>query len=1033
MSSPQSPGGRLNVSAYSIRNPLPAVVLFVLMTVLGFMGFHAMKVQTFPDIELPTIVVRAALPGAAPAQLESEVAVRIENALATLDRIKHISTRIQDGVVLIAAEFQLEKPSQEALDGVRDAVSRVRADLPPALLDPVVTRLNLGGTPILAYSVSSGRLDEQQLSWLVDGTLSPALLKVKGVGSVTRVGGVDRQVLVELDPAKLLALQVSAADISRQLRQVQQESGSGRADIGGARQTIRTTATVATAAELAALEITLPDGRRLRLGDVASVQDTVAEPSSIALLDGKPVVGFEVTRAEGAGEVEVAQQLRAALDRLRVQYPDLQITEAFNRVDAVQENYSGSMLLLYEGCFLAVVVVLLFLRDGRATLISATALPLSILPTFALMHFGFGLTLNLVTLLSLSLVVGVLVDDAIVEVENIERHLRMGKTPYQAAMEAADEIGLAVIATTVTLVAVFLPTAFLAGVPGRFFVHFGITASIAVVFSTVVARMLTPMMCAYLMKVPQQPARPVRWMPPYLRAARWCLQHRALTVVATVLFSVAALALAPLLPSGFIPPDDLSQTQVRLRLQPGSTLAQTHAAAEHARVLVQQHPAVRTVYATVGGGSTGSDPLAAALGGDVAAASLNIVLIPRDERPGQSKSDIEAELRRLLQDLPHARVQVGIGGSGESFTLLVSGDRESALVAHARQIETDLRGLPGLGAVVASTSLQRQDLVVRPDPVRAAAQGVTTAAISEVLRVATVGDFDQALPRLNLSERQLPVVVRLPVQLRDDLDWLARLPVPGARGAVPLGSVADIALENGPTQIERYDRRRNVRIEAETGRRTLGEVQREAFGLASVRQPPTGIEVRGIGDAEAMQELFSSFAVAMATGVLCIYLVLVLLFRDVVQPVTILGALVLTVPGALVTLFLTQSSLSMPSLIGLIMLMGVATKNSILIVDYAIMARRQGMGRTEAVLDACSKRARPIVMTSVAMAAGMLPIAMGIGVDPSFRAPMALVVIGGMVSSTVLSLLVIPVLFTLLDDLRLTVVGRFTRAAAPAR
>ncbi|HNA82969.1 MAG TPA: efflux RND transporter permease subunit, partial [Thiobacillaceae bacterium] len=448
----------MNVSAWSIRNPIPAILLFLLLTVLGLMGFRAMKIQNFPDVDLPMVTVTAVLPGAAPAQLETEVARKIENSVATIQGVKHIYAKIQDGSVVITVEFRLEKPTQEAVDDVRDAVSRVRSDLPGDLRDPVIAKVDLAGMPILTYTVASSRMDDEALSWFVDNQASKAILAVKGVGAVARVGGVSREVRVELDPARLLALNASAADISRRLRQTQQEAPGGRADLGVSEQSVRTLATVQTASELGAMEIVLSDGRRIRLDQVATVSDTVAERRSAALLNGRPVVGFEIVRSRGAGEVEVAEGVRAALDKLKAAHPDIAITEAFNFVDPVVENYTGSMTLLYEGAILAVIVVWLFLRDWRATLVSATALPLSAIPTFAAMHW-LGFSVNVVTLLSLSLVVGILVDDAIVEIENIMRHLRQGKTPFQAAMEAADEIGLAVIATTFTLIAVFLPTA----------------------------------------------------------------------------------------------------------------------------------------------------------------------------------------------------------------------------------------------------------------------------------------------------------------------------------------------------------------------------------------------------------------------------------------------------------------------------------------------------------------------------------------------------------------------------------------------
>jgi multidrug efflux pump subunit AcrB len=1008
----------LNVSAWCIRNPIPSLMLFVMLTLAGALAFKSMKVQQFPDIDLPTINITASLPGAAPAQLETEVARKIENAVASLQGVKNIYTKVQDGVVIVTVEFRLERATQEALDDTRAAVSRIRSDLPADLREPVITKLDLAGTPILTYTVASDRIDEEALSWFVDNQVGKAVLAVRGVGSVARVGGASREVRVELDPARLLALAASAADISRQLRAVQQEAPGGRADIGGIEQSVRTIGTVNSAAELARLEITLSDGRRIRLDQVASVADTVGERRSAALVNGRPAVGFEVVRSRGASETEVADGVRAALAKLRAEHPDIRTTEVFNFVEPTVENFHGSMMLLIEGAVLAVIVVWFFLRDWRATLVAATALPLSVVPAFAVMHYLFGFSLNVVTLLSLSLVVGVLVDDAIVEIENIVRHQRMGKTPTTAAMEAADEIGLAVIATTFTLIAVFLPTAFMAGVAGKFFVQFGWTAAIAVFFSLVVARMLTPMMAAYVLKPPQREHHEPKWLELYMRWAAWCLKHRIVTMIATVVFFAGSFGLAGLLPTGFIPPDDFGQTQVTLTLPPGSTYQQTYDAAEQARRLVQGHKQVQLVYTTVGGGATGADIWTPGGGlPDVRKATLTLRLTHRSDRPGISKQDVEADLRRALEVLPGARVKVGFGQSSEKYVLVLASEDGAGLGAHATKVERELRTIPGIGNVTSSSSLVRPELIVRPDFARAADLGVTSAAIADTLRIATAGDFDQSLPKLNLSQRQVPIVVRLPAEARTDLALLERLPVPGQQGPVMLGNVATLSIDSGPAEIDRYNRQRNVNFEIELNQQPLGTVKEAALALPSLAKLPPGVTQTEIGDAEAMTELFESFGLAMLTGVLCIYIVLVLLFKDFVQPVTILGALVLSVPGAFVALFITHTALSMPSMIGLIMLMGIATKNSILLVDYVIMARREhGLARLEAVLDACHKRARPIVMTTIAMAAGMLPIALGIGVDPSFRAPMAIVVIGGLITSTFLSLLVIPVLFTYVDD-----------------
>ena len=1024
----------LNVSSASIRHPLPSILLFVLLTLLGVIGFKSMKNQQFPDIDLPMIVVSATLPGAAPAQMETEVARKLENSIATLQGIKHVYSKLSAGTATITIEFRLEKPTQEALDDVRDAVARVRSDLPRALNEPVITRVNLAGTPILTYTVSSKRRDDQALSWFVDHDVSKRLLAVAGVGSVSRVGGVTREVAIELDPARLVGLRVSAGDVSRQLRAVQQEASGGRVDVGGSEQMLHTIATVGSAGELAAMRIPLPDGRQLRLDEVATVRDTTAEQRSAALLDGKPVVGFEIVRARGAGEVQVAARVRAAIDALRVEYPDIEVVEAFNFVDPVTENFEGSMILLFEGAALAVLIVWLFLRDWRATFVSATALPLSIIPTFAAMHW-MGFSLNVVTTLSISLVVGILVDDAIVEIENIMRHLRMGKSPYQAAMEAADEIGLAVIATTFTLIAVFLPTAFMSGVPGKFFVQFGWTAAVAVFFSLVVARMLTPMMSAYILRRPRDDHGGVpSWMPAYTRWVNWCLRHRLLTLLATAGFFFGSFSLVPLLDKGFIPPDDLSQTQVYLSMPPGTAFADSLEMAERARLIVQKNPHVKMVYTAVGGGRSGADPFAFGAADEVRKSTLTLNLTPRDARPGISKQDIERDLRAALAALPGVQVRVSFGGSAEKYQLVLAGEDGAVLAQAAAQVERELRTSPSMGNignVWSTASLTRPELIVRPDFDRAAAHGVTTEAIADVLRIATAGDYDQNLPKLNLAQRQVPIVIRLPRSAREDVALLEQLPVQGAHGPVPLGSVASLRIESGPTEIDRYDRLRNVNFEIELNGEPLGEVENRIRALPSVRNLPAGVIQTAIGDAEAMGELFESFGLAMATGVLCIYMVLVLLFRDFVQPITILAALVLSVPGAFLALFITDTAVTMPSMIGLIMLMGIATKNSILLVDYVIIARREHSGdaafsRFDALLDACAKRARPILMTTVAMGAGMMPIALGWGNDPSFRAPMAIVVIGGLITSTFLSLLVIPVVFTYVDD-------TIERLAAPLR
>ncbi|AMO23636.1 efflux RND transporter permease subunit [Ramlibacter solisilvae] len=1021
----------MNASSWSIRNPVPAVLLFMLLTVLGLIGFQRLQIQHLPDMDLPVISVSAGLEGAAPAQLETEVARKLEDKLASLTLLDHITTTITQGSVAIAVSFQLEKDSEAALSEVRNAIDSARVDLPASMSPPTVSKLTVSGSAIITFTVESGQRDEQDLSWFIDNEIGKAMRAVRGVGSVARVGGIDREVHVDLDPTLMAGLGVTAAQVSARLKSVQTESSGGEGQVGRQRQATRTIATVGTPEEIAAITISLADGRYVRLDQVARISDRHAERTSLAYRDGKPVIAFQITRSKGFSDVQVARDVRAAVNRFSAQHPDVRIIEASNGVTPIQDNYEGSMHLLLEGAALAILVVWWFLRDRRATLISAAALPLSVIPTFGAMYL-LGYSLNTVTLLSLSLVIGMLVDDAIVEIENIERHLRMGKTPFQAAMEAADEIGLAVIATTFTLVAVFLPTAFMGGIPGLVFRQFGIVASVAVLASLLVARLLTPMMAAHLLKLKkpdlnQEADGPL--MTRYLNWVRAALTRRKTTVFATAAFFVLALLLIPFLPTGFLPAQDMSQTRVTLTLPPGATLQETAAVSRQASALVRRVPGVSSVFVSAGTASTGRG-LGASATADVGSATLIVDLVPRGERD-LKQAAIESRIREALRALPATRVSVGAGGSGETLTITLAGEDADTLTRAANQAESELRMLKGIGNITSSAALQRPEIQVRPNYERAAALGVTSEALGEAMRMATYGDYSTALPKLNLPERQIPIRVRMDPAVQTDIDAIGQLRAQGSQGAVSLASVADITLGSGPSQIARLDRSRNVTLSVELAGRSIGEVQREALRLPALRNLPAGVRQIESGELQRMGELLQSFGIAMAVGVFCIYAVLVLLFHDFLQPATILSALPLALGGALMALWMTHQAFSMPAVIGVLMLMGIVTKNSILLVEYAVMARREhGLGRLEALVDACHKRVRPIVMTTIAMGAGMLPNALGLGAEPSFRQPMAIVVIGGLLTSTALSLLVVPVVFTYVDDLLLWFRRRLYRARA---
>ena len=1002
----------MNFATWSIRNPIPAILLFVLLSLAGIWGFQNLPTQNLPDFDMPMVSVNLSQPGAAPAQLETEVARKVEDALATLSGLNHLHTSVTNGRVSIGVEFVLEKNLSDALIETKNAVDSIRADLPTELLQPTVSAATSVGAPIQTFAIASSRMDEEALSWFVDDIVAKTVLGVTGVGRFERVGGVQREVLIEVDPTRMASLGISAGDISRALRQIQQESSGGRGQLGGQEQSLRTIATVRQAQELAALRITLPNGQVFRLDQVATIVDGAAERSQAALLDGTPAVGFNVYRARGFDEVAIAEEVQIALAGLQQSDPSLEIMPISGSVGQTLEQYEGSMTMLFEGAILAVLVVWVFLRDWRATLVSAAALPLSILPAFAAMAW-LGYSLNTVTLLALAVVVGILVDDAIVEIENIERHRHLGKSIREATEDAVSEIALAVTATTLTLVAVFLPTVMMSGIAGLVFKQFGWTAVIAVLASLLVARLLTPMMAAYFLKPqPTKPHKDGRVMHGYLVLVRWCLAHRKTTMAAATAFLAGSLALVPMLPIGFIPPPNGNYSNISVELPPASSLEDTLLAAEAARLAIAGVEGVERVFVTAG--SAQAAGMSGMQAGEVRRASLTVALAPREQRPPQL--EIERAIRQQLLRVPGARFSVSSGGPSERLQIILASDNAAALTASARAVERQLREIDGLAGITSTASLERPEIVIRPDLERAAEQGVTTAAIGEAIRMATSGDFDPQVARLNLDNRQVYIRTRVSDAARQDIDTLANLRVQGRDGLVPLSSIATLSVESGPIQLDRFDRLRNVVVSADLGGTTLGAAQAAAADLEAMRTLPSNVSVIEAGDAEIVNDLMSGFAMALVVGVLCVYCVLVLLFRDFLQPVTILSAIPLSIGGAFLALLIAGAELSVPAIIGLIMLMGIVTKNSILLVDYAIMGReKDGLPLYEALVDACHKRARPIVMTTLAMIAGMAPIALGLGADASFRQPMAIGVIGGLITSTMLSLLVVPIVFSYVD------------------
>ncbi|MGL4443032.1 MAG: efflux RND transporter permease subunit, partial [Alsobacter sp.] len=906
-------------------------------------------------------------------------------------------------------EFRLEVNSDRALNDVKDAVARIRADLPRTVDEPIVQRIDIAGLPIVTYAASAPAMSPEDLSWFVDDVVVRDLQSIKGVSKVERIGGVDREIRVALDPDRLAAFGITAADVNRQLRATHVDLAGGRGEVGAREQSIRTLAGTSTIEELAETRIALSGGRKVRLDELGTVTDGAAEARTFARLDGEPVVAFAISRARGASDATVATAVEKRVAALQEKRPDIRLTLIDSSVNYTVGNYRSAMLTLLEGAALAVIVVFIFLRDLRATMIAAVALPLSVIPTFFAMEL-MGFSLNLVSLLAITLVTGILVDDAIVEIENIVRHMRMGKSPYRAALEAADEIGLAVMAITLTIVAVFAPVSFMGGIAGQYFKQFGLTVAVAVLFSLLVARLITPMMAAYLMRAKKQHVEREGFiMRGYTRFVGFAARHRFLTVITGIAFFSASIYSTSLLPSGFIPAEDAARSLFAVELAPGARLEDTRTLTDRLARDLRQRPEVESVFVD-GGRVLGG-------GAEVRKATLVVEYTHKSKR-SLSQKELEAAILADFAAVPDIRSWVLNENGQRGLSLLVTGEDPKQVVDVAARLQSEMRQLPILQGVVSTAALERPEIRISPRNDLAADLGVSTDTIAETVRVATIGDVGANLAKFNVGDRQVPIRVQIEDRFRSDTGVLESLKVPTARGgAVPLAVVADIGFGQGPSGIDRYDRVRRVALEADLyGTDALGEAVQQVLNLPTAMSLPPGVRIVTSGDAEIMAEVFSGFAIAMGAGVLMVYGVLVLLFGGFLQPITILFSLPLSFGGVVLALLVTGRPISMPVVIGMLMLMGIVTKNAIMLVDFAIEEMAKGVDRVTAIVDAGRKRARPIVMTTIAMAAGMVPSAMAVGDGGEFRSPMAIAVIGGLLVSTLLSLIFVPAVFLVMDD-----------------
>ncbi|AWI58210.1 ABC transporter permease [Sinorhizobium fredii USDA 205] len=1032
----------MNFSAWSIRNPVAPILAFFVLVVLGWQSFNSLPITRFPNIDVPIVSIVVTQSGAAPAELETQVTKEIEDAVAGISGVDHIESTITDGTSTTAVIFRMEVPTTQAVQDVKDAIDRIRGDLPTSIDEPIVSKVDVEGQAIQTFSISSPGMTLEELSWFVDDTVKRAIQGQSGIGRVDRYGGSDREVRIELDEDRLNSFGITAADVNGQLRRMNMDLGSGRGQVGGSEQAIRTLGDARDVSQLANTMISLPNGRFVRLSELGKVTDTYEEPKSFSRFNGHPGVTFAVFRAKGASEVSVAETVAKTLDEIRAKHPEVTIEMVDDSVYYTYGNYEAAIHTLIEGALLAVVVVMLFLRNWRATLISAVALPLSAIPTFWIMEL-LGFSLNLVSFLAMTLATGILVDDAIVEIENIERHIRMGKSPYKAAIEAADEIGLAVIATTFTIIAVFVPVSFMPGIPGQYFIQFGLTVAVSVFFSLLVARLITPVMAAYLMQPTDVGGGhhgddDSAIMKFYTGIIRVTTRWRYTTLLAAIGCLAISVYFLLQVPGSFLPPEDNSRVSLSIELPPDAMLEDTDRTTTEIYNRIKDIDGVENVFVLGGASPKGDLELRRAavtvllekLDHSLVNKVVNDVIggtpligeyLPKLPPAGRIKpqSQIEKEILAELRSIPDVRV-TKLNDRGErdlSFNLLSS--KEADLDQAVANLEAKLRKDPLLANVSPDGALPRPELQIRPRDEQMSRLGITTAQISEVIRVATIGDIDALLTKIALDGRLIPIRVQLDRDFRTDLAAIRNLKVQTASGAtVPLSSVADINYAEGPSSIKRYDRYRVVKLGADLPVGVALDTASARFKeIAAQAELPDTVQFIESGDAEVQAEMQQSFGNAMLLGLMMVLVVLILLFKDVIQPFTILFSLPLAIGGVAAALILTQNALSMPVLIGILMLMGIVTKNAILLVDFGIEMMHHGMDRTLAMVEAGRKRARPIVMTSIAMSAGMLPSALGVGEGGSFRAPMAIAVIGGIIVSTVLSLVVVPSFFLIMDDL----------------
>ncbi len=998
--------GFRNISAWSIRNPVPSLVLFMMLTVAGVFSFMTLPINNDPDIDFPVVFVVVSQPGAAPTELENQVTQKVEAALRSLPGVDEIDSTVTEGSSQTSVQLTIGTNIDRSIEDIRSAIQQVRSSLPDGILEPQVIRIDSSGNDLASYAAETSDMTVEQLSWYIDNTVTKDLQSVPGMSTVDRNGGGDREIRVKLDATKLQSLGLTASEVNQQLRQVNMNAAGGRTEIAGSEQTVRVLGNAADAYTLGQTQISIGGGRMIRLTDIATVIDQYAEQRTASQLDGHQVITFDFQRAKGASDVSVFAGAQEKLKALEKQYPKVKFKLIDDSVKYTKDQYWSALEAMAEGAILAVVVVFLFLRDWRATAISALAIPLSAIPTFWVMQL-LGFTMNQMTLLALSLVAGVLVDDAIVEIENIVRHMRMGKSAYQASIDAADEIGIAVLATTMSIVAVFLPVGMMPGVSGQFFKNFGLTVVSSVLISLAVARLITPMIAAYFLKAHGTASHGEgRLMDGYMAALRWTLRHRWSSIVAGAVAFALTVMFAMILPQSFQPDQDQDSSTALVEMAPGTTLDQTQAVVNRVADLLKKQPQVAMVYSRVG----------------IATGRVTATFKPKKDK---KSVQFERDLAPTLAAFPDARVsfrsQQGWGSSGRDLTIVLGGEDPQLLTKTAQTLVAEMSKLKSVVAPRIQGDLQQPELEVRPRFDLAADLGVTTAALSNAVRLATLGDIDQNKAKFSIGDRQVPITVALEQTERSRMATIQNLPVPTiSGGSVPLSTVADIGFGASPSKIQRVQLQRQLTVGADLGLNpktgkplVSSEAWKDINALKIMKNLPMGVRQLTLGQAKWQGEMIYNFLVAVVAGVFLVFAVLILLYRRILPPFVNMGSLLLAPLGGLLALWIAGMPISMPVYIGLLMLLGIVAKNSILLIDFALEEMAKGVPSLVAIEDAGHKRAQPIVMTTVAMVAGMVPTALSLSGDGSWRAPMGVVVIGGLTLSTVLTLLIVPASFSL--------------------